>query len=73
MHSRMYKNVAEPLQLQAGWEQGVRKVLKAVRYCQSCHSYGLWKKCSGCKAVNYCTSACQASDWPAHQVQCRTA
>merc|ERR1712046_280761 len=26
--------------------------------------------CSSCRAVRYCSSACQKQDWPSHQSQC---
>lgn len=28
-------------------------------------------KCSGCKAVYYCSTACQKADWKNHKAQCR--
>lgn len=45
-----------------------------LRLCGSC---GVAKqsmaKCSGCKVVNYCTSACQRSHWESHKTICKAA
>lgn len=27
-------------------------------------------RCSGCRAVNYCSPKCQRADWPEHQLRC---
>ncbi|KAF9813499.1 hypothetical protein IEO21_05536 [Rhodonia placenta] len=29
------------------------------------------KKCTGCKRILYCGSACQAADWPQHKTECK--
>lgn len=50
---------------------------EAVKACNFC---GVWdsaekttlKKCSQCKAVSYCSKACQKQDWPKHKPACNT-
>ena len=51
---------------------------ESVKACNRC---GMWdtavlknlKKCSRCKAVSYCSRACQKQDWPQHKLTCQQA
>ncbi|EKM48441.1 uncharacterized protein PHACADRAFT_202808 [Phanerochaete carnosa HHB-10118-sp] len=46
--------------------------------CDYCHKvqgrdyHGNLKCCSGCKLIVYCSSVCQAKDWPRHKAECKT-
>ena len=33
---------------------------------------GSFKLCSGCKGAYYCSKSCQVTNWPKHQVHCKT-
>ncbi|KAG0485280.1 hypothetical protein HPP92_009359 [Vanilla planifolia] len=39
--------------------------------CDGCFASAKLKKCSGCRMVWYCGSACQKSEWKLHQLECR--
>lgn len=39
--------------------------------CEVCFACASLKKCSACRAVWYCGSACQKSDWRLHRVECQ--
>ena len=43
-----------------------------AREWSCCHSTTLDKRsqCSGCRAIYYCSAACQKSDWPSHKPNC---
>jgi len=45
---------------------------KYIRMCNnvSCGRKGLWKRCSGCKKIHYCSTNCQKADWDTHKVEC---
>jgi hypothetical protein len=38
--------------------------------CTMCDRVGT-KLCSGCKAIHYCSTACQKMDWPIHKIICK--
>lgn len=40
-----------------------------LRFCFVCQNLTT-RKCSGCKAVYYCSRECQAHDWKIHQEKC---
>jgi hypothetical protein len=43
-----------------------------LKYCEGCGLQALkMKKCGGCRAVRYCSEACQRQHWRAHKVDCR--
>lgn len=44
-----------------------------IIWCNSCQNCEASYKCSQCKSVNYCSSACQRIDWPAHYKSCNFA
>ena len=39
--------------------------------CLHCRKAKGVSKCGGCMAVQYCSSACQKADWPAHKANCK--
>ena len=39
--------------------------------CARCRSESSTSKCSGCKAVNYCSVVCQRLDWAKHKAVCK--
>ncbi|TKY89878.1 hypothetical protein EX895_001175 [Sporisorium graminicola] len=47
--------------------------------CSACYSppisdasaAGKLQRCSACKVIRYCSSACQKRDWPAHRDECK--
>jgi hypothetical protein len=47
---------------------------QASSVCAKCGGHGKpdLKKCSGCRAVEYCSKACQSEDWKAHKIQCQS-
>jgi len=40
-------------------------------YCACSSQDAHLSLCSGCKQVRYCSSVCQAEDWPQHKLWCR--
>lgn len=38
--------------------------------CEAC-GCATRQRCAGCRAVRYCSAACQRADWRAHKVRCR--
>ena len=45
--------------------------------CHTCKKFpsdpaSPWSKCSRCKRVCYCSTACQTKDWPAHRNACHS-
>lgn len=45
---------------------------KLTRLCGHCKKYGYrLGKCGGCKAVYYCSTECQNSDWKRHRGECK--
>ena len=53
--------------------QGVAgKVMShACRFCGKTEGDIPFKQCSGCKAVRYCSEACQADHWKEHTTLCQ--
>merc|ERR1712126_611618 len=43
---------------------------KTIKVCEVCQ-LPTEKLCQGCKAVNYCSKACQMSNWKAHKPSCK--
>ena len=44
------------------------------RACDGCGAQGgQLRRCSSCRAVRYCTAACQLANWPIHKAACRAA
>ena len=39
--------------------------------CRGCGAAGRLSHCGGCRAVHYCSAACQKSDWAHHKPECR--
>ncbi|KAI8933840.1 hypothetical protein NX059_009541 [Plenodomus lindquistii] len=39
--------------------------------CATCHTNAPQRRCSTCKNIHYCSSACQATDWPLHKTICK--
>lgn len=39
--------------------------------CAECGVAGVDKRCSGCRAVFYCSAAHQKKHWPSHKAQCK--
>ncbi|KAK5680914.1 Egl nine 1 [Elasticomyces elasticus] len=39
--------------------------------CGICGTGGVLFRCSRCKCVNYCSTPCQAEDWPIHKKMCK--
>lgn len=39
--------------------------------CAVCGAAGRIMRCGGCKAVSYCSKACQVAGWPSHRDACR--
>ena len=44
--------------------------------CRTCKQLPLqpntpWPRCTRCKEVSYCSTACQKKDWPAHKTACQ--
>ena len=40
--------------------------------CAACGAAGATLRCGGCRAVRYCSAACQKAGWAAHKAECRT-
>ncbi|KAF9692203.1 hypothetical protein EKO04_009956 [Ascochyta lentis] len=39
--------------------------------CAVCHIAASLQRCSNCKNIHYCSSQCQACDWPHHKLLCK--
>ena len=53
--------------------QGVagKAMSHACRFCGKTEGDIPFKQCSGCKAVRYCSKACQADRWKEHKTLCQ--
>ena len=69
------KKISEEVEnsLAAPTGQGVaRKAMShACRFCGKTEGDIPFKQCSGCKAVRYCSKACQADHWKEHTTLCQ--
>ena len=43
----------------------------AIDSCAVCHSTDSLKRCRRCSVTQYCSTACQRSDWRSHKPQCQ--
>ena len=43
---------------------------RADNECEKCEGNAI-KRCSGCRLVYYCSTACQKQDWKFHKVTCQ--
>ncbi|EFN51606.1 hypothetical protein CHLNCDRAFT_54991 [Chlorella variabilis] len=57
-----------PQQVEAAVEAAAR-----VRVCaaEGCGNTSGLRRCSGCRAVRYCSEACSHAHWKAHKIECR--
>ena len=63
-------NVAITLQKDAEIVAG-KAMSHACRFCGKTEGDIPFKQCSGCKAVRYCSKACQADHWKEHKTLCQ--
>ncbi|XP_035793385.1 ankyrin repeat and MYND domain-containing protein 2-like [Anopheles albimanus] len=64
------ENVATPLDIVSAAVNGQRGFQATVSFCSSCGEEKPDKKCSKCKAVQYCDRQCQRLHWFAHKKVC---
>ncbi|XP_050095972.1 ankyrin repeat and MYND domain-containing protein 2 [Anopheles aquasalis] len=64
------ENVAAPLDIVSTAINGQRGFQATVPFCSSCGEEKPDKKCSKCKAVQYCDRQCQRLHWFAHKKVC---
>ncbi|KAJ1043210.1 hypothetical protein NDA10_004179 [Ustilago hordei] len=48
-----------------------RSVSEPIAQQAAASTAGKLQRCSGCKVVRYCSSACQRRDWPTHRDECK--
>ncbi|SOV06875.1 uncharacterized protein UDID_05707 [Ustilago sp. UG-2017a] len=48
-----------------------RSVSEPIAQQAAASTAGKLERCSGCKVVRYCSSACQRRDWPTHRDECK--
>ena len=52
-------------------QQEQREANGGEKACGNCGGAGARLRCARCKAVHYCSAACQKAAWPAHKVVCQ--
>jgi hypothetical protein len=65
-------SLAHLVQPSAQTARGLKEMV-AARVCSKCSSAADLRRCSGCKAVYYCSSTCQTGDWKRHKPACKAA
>jgi hypothetical protein len=49
----------------------IRPILRQLRQCLVYRSVSQYKRCVGCRAVIYCSRACQIAHWKTHKASCQ--